>query len=215
MTRKLAKKNGNDIPKSILITSSNRGEGKTTAAACLAITLAKHYGRRVALVDCDLRKPRGHMLMEVSQRPGLADALERGNLLGSDIRATALDNLFVVPSGTRRDEPTWLLESLPDSRVMAELLGSFDHVILDTAPNVAVPDALLLSCGVDAVVIVLRAGTTPREVIIRGVQMQLDEKENVVGLVVNNLDRVLPYYYDYKYYGYGASEAEDSNPPRE
>jgi len=202
LTRKLAKSNGGDIPKSILVTSSNRGEGKTTAAACLAITLAKHYGRRVALVDCDLRKPRGHMLMEVAQRPGLTDALERGNLLGSDIRSTSLENLFVVPSGSRRDEPTWLLESLPQSRVMAELLGSFDHVVLDTAPNVAVPDSLLLSADVDGVVMVLRAGVTPREVIIRGVQLQLEEKENVVGLVVNNLERVLPYYYDYRYYGY-------------
>ena len=215
LTRKLSKTNGGDIPKSILITSSNRGEGKTTAAACLAITLAKHYGRRVALVDCDLRKPRIHRLMEVTQRPGLSDALERGNLLGSDMRATALDNLFIVPSGTRRNEPTWLLESFPDSRVMAELLGSFDHVIFDTAPNVAVPDALLLSGGVDGVVMVLKAGATPREVIIRGVQLQLEEKENMLGLIVNNLERVLPYYYDYRYYGYGASESEPTDESEE
>ncbi len=211
LARRLAKKNGGDIPKSILVTSSNRGEGKTTAAACLAITLAKHYGHRVALVDCDLRKPRLHMLMEVAQRPGLTDALERGNLLGSDMRATALDNLFVVPSGTRHSEPTWLLESLPGSRVMSELLGSFDHVILDTAPNVAVPDALLLSSEVDGVIMVLRAGATPREVVMRGVQLQLEEKENVLGLIVNNLERVLPYYYDYRYYGYGASESEPTD----
>jgi len=211
LARKLAKKNGGDIPKSILVTSSNRGEGKTTAAACLAITLAKHYGHRVALVDCDLRKPRVHMLMEVEQRPGLTDALERGNLLGSDMRATALNNLFIVPSGTRRSEPTWLLESFPDSRVMSELLGSFDHVILDTAPNVAVPDALLLSAEVDGVIMVLRAGATPREVIMRGVQLQLEEKENVLGFIVNNLERVLPYYYDYRYYGYGASESEPAD----
>jgi len=208
LTRKLAKSNGGEIPRSILVTSSNRGEGKTTAAACLAITLAKHYGKRVALVDCDLRKPRTHMLMEVAQRPGLTDALERGNLLGSDIRATSLENLFVVPSGSRRDEPTWILESLPDSRVMAELLGSFDHVVLDTAPNVAVPDSLLLSGAVDGVVMVLRAGITPREVIVRGVQLQLEEKENVLGLIVNNLERVLPYYYDYRYYGYSSTEVE-------
>jgi receptor protein-tyrosine kinase len=124
------------------------------------------------------------------------------------MRATSLDNLFVVPSGTRRHEPTWILESLPDSRVMTDLLGSFDHVILDTAPNVAVPDALLLSGSVDGVIMVLRAGATPREVVLRGVQLQLEEKENVLGIVVNNLERVLPYYYDYRYYGYGASESE-------
>lgn len=215
LARKLAKSKGGEIPKSILVTSSNRGEGKTTVAACLAITLAKHYNRRVALVDCDLRKPRVHMLMEVAQRPGLADALQRGNLLGSDIRATSLNTLFIVPSGTGRDEPTWLLESLSGSRVMSELLGSFDHVIFDTAPNVAVPDALVLSSEVDGVIIVLRAGATPREVILRGVQLQLEEKENVLGLVVNDLERVLPYYYDYRYYGYGASESEQKTEPEE
>ncbi len=215
LARKLAKSNGGGIPRSILVTSSNRGEGKTTVAACLAITLAKHYKRRVALVDCDLRKPRVHMLMEVAQRPGLADALQRGNLLGSDIRATSLDTLFIVPSGTRRDEPTWLLESLSGSRVMTELLGSFDHVIFDTAPNVAVPDALVLASEVDGVIMVLRAGATPREVIVRGVQLQLEEKDNVLGLVVNNLERVLPYYYDYRYYGYGTSESEQKTEPEE
>ncbi len=67
---KLAKKFHGEIPKAILVTSSHRGEGKTTSAACLAITLAKHYGKKTVLVDCDLRKPRTHLLMEVPSAPG-------------------------------------------------------------------------------------------------------------------------------------------------
>lgn len=212
LARKLGHRCGGEIPASVLVTSSNRGEGKTTAAACLAITLAKHYGRRTVLVDADLRKPRIHQLLEVPREPGLSDALERGHLLGSDLKPTALSNLHVLPCGTRRDQPTWLLESMPNSRVMEELLSQFDHVVIDTAPNVAVPDAVLLGGSVDGVVMVLRAGVTPREVVVRGIELQLEETNNILGLVVNNLARVLPYYYDYKYYRYDRQEpAEDAD----
>jgi capsular exopolysaccharide synthesis family protein len=190
------------------MTSAHRGEGKTTSAACFAITLAKHYDKKTVLVDCDLRKPRTHLLMEVPSAPGISDALERGHLLGTDIMATALPNLFVLPCGAKRDRATWLLESLPGSRVMSELLARFDHVILDTAPNVAVPDALLLAAAVDVVIMVVKAGVTPKEVVVRGLAMQQEDKPNVVGLIVNNLERVLPYYYDYKYYGYATAGSD-------
>jgi len=213
VARKIAKKHHGEIPRAILVTSANRGEGKTTAAACLAITLAKHYDRRTVLVDCDLRKPRGHHLMEVPSAPGISDALERGHLLGLDLKATTLPNLFVLPCGATRERATWVLESLPGSRVMTELLARFDHVILDTAPNVAVPDALLLGAAVDVVIMVVKAGVTPKEVVVRGLSLQQEDSPNVVGLIVNNLERVLPYYYDYKYYGYAnaGSEAETNH----
>ncbi len=208
LARKLGKNEAGEIPKTILVTSSNRGEGKTTVATCLAITLAKHYNRRTILVDCDLRKPRIHRLLGVTQTPGLTEALERGNLLGTDIKSTDLHNLSVLPCGSYREHPTWLLESFPQSRIMAELIANFDHVILDTAPNLPVPDAILLGGEVDGVLLVLKAGTTPREVAKRGVQLQLEEEENVLGLIVNNIDRVLPYYYDYRYYGYETQDEE-------
>lgn len=206
MARKLAKRNDGVVPKTILVTSSHRGEGKTTAAACLAATLAKHSKRRVVLVDADLRKPRLHRLLRVERQPGLSGAIERGNLLGTDIKATSLPNLFVLPCGSRRDEPTWLLESLSGSRVMEELRAGFDHVVIDSAPNVAVPDSVLLGRDADAVIMVVRAGTTPREVVMRGLELQLEERANVFGFIVNNLERVLPYYYDYKYYHMERSE---------
>ncbi|MBD3366636.1 MAG: hypothetical protein GF405_00510 [Candidatus Eisenbacteria bacterium] len=215
MARKLKSKNGGDIPRSILVTSAYRGEGKTTVAACLAATLAKHYGRSTVIVDCDLRKPRVHRILAVERKPGISDALERGNLLGSDVKPTVFPNLFVVPCGTRHEQPTWLLEAFPGSRVMTELLERFDHVIVDTAPNVAVPDALLIGAELDAVVFVLKAGVTPREVVSRGVELQSEENGNIVGFVVNNIERVLPYYYDYKYYGYGPSGEDDADEPRQ
>jgi len=215
LARKLAHRFGGEIPSSILVTSSHRGEGKTTSAACLAITLAKHYEKRTVLVDADLRKPRVHQLLEVPREPGLSDALERGHLLGSDLKPTALENLYVLPCGTRRDQPTWLLESMPGSRVLEELVSRFDHVVLDTAPNVPVPDAILIGSSVDAVVMVLRAGVTPREVVSRGLELQLEESANVLGLIVNNLARVLPYYYDYKYYRYEGQDSSEETADRD
>jgi Mrp family chromosome partitioning ATPase len=89
---------------------------------------------------------------------------------------------------------------------MAELVASFDHVVIDTAPNIPVPDAVVLSGRVDGVLLVVKAGATPREIVKRGVELQLEESDNLLGLVVNNIERVLPYYYDYHYYGRGYTE---------
>jgi succinoglycan biosynthesis transport protein ExoP len=209
LARKLAKVGKGSLPRSILVTSAHRGEGKTTTAACLSIVLAQRYGKKTVLVDCDLRKPRVHQIMEVEQRPGLSDALERGNLLGTDLKPTALPSLTILPCGTRRDRQTGVLEWFAGSRVMEELLARFDVVVIDSAPNVAVPDAILIGSQVDCVVMVVKAGETPREVVKRGLQLQVEERANVVGLVVNNFERVLPYYYDYKYYHSGPSEEEE------
>ncbi len=214
LTRKIAR-SGHGAPKSILVTSTNRGEGKTTTAASLAITLARHHAGTTVLIDCDLRKPRIHRVMEVDNSTGLSNALLRGNLEESDVKATALPNLFVLPAGSEREEPTRLVETFPDSRLMSELLSRFDHVIIDSAPNVAVPDALFIGARADAVVLVVKAGATPREVVIRGLELQRDEKDNVIGVVVNNFEHVLPYYYDYKYYGYSRSSTEEARGERD
>jgi Mrp family chromosome partitioning ATPase len=88
-------------------------------------------------------------------------------------------------------------------------------VVIDTAPNVPVPDAILIGSSVDAVVVVIRAGVTPREVVSRGLELQLEENSNVLGLVVNNLARVLPYYYDYKYYRYEGQEPHEETDRRD
>ncbi len=209
LTRKLAK-GGRSVPRSILVTSSNRGEGKTTTAASLAITLARHHAGRTILVDCDLRKPRMHRVMQVDNSSGLSDAIDRGNLADGDIKPTALPSLDVLPAGSLRQDVTRVVESFPESRVMSELLSEYDHVVIDTAPNVAVPDALFIGGRVDAVVMVLKAGVTPREVVLRGLELQREEKDNVIGIVVNNFEHVLPYYYDYKYYGYGSTSSEEN-----
>jgi len=214
LTRKIAR-SGHGAPKSILVTSTNRGEGKTTTAASLAITLARHHAGTTVLVDCDLRKPRIHRVMEVDNTTGLSNALQRGNLEEGDVKTTELPNLFVLPAGSERDEPTRLVETFPDSRLMSELLSRYDHVVIDTAPNVAVPDALFVGARVDAVVLVVKAGVTPREVVTRGLELQRDERDNVIGVVVNNFEHVLPYYYDYKYYGYSRSSTEEARGERD
>ncbi len=98
---------------------------------------------------------------------------------------------------------------------MSELLSRYDHVIIDSAPNVAVPDALFVGARTDAVVLVVKAGVTPREVVTRGLELQRDERDNVIGVVVNNFEHVLPYYYDYKYYGYSRSSTEEARGERD
>jgi capsular exopolysaccharide synthesis family protein len=186
----------------VLVTSARRGEGKTTTSACLAQAAAMHSKKRVAVVDCDLRKPRLHQLFGVSPRVGLADALTSLLPLSSVMKATTLSNLRLVTSGRGIGVPTGLFESSVFKDVIGELRANFDLVIIDTAPVLPVPDAFLISGHCDGVLLVVMAGRTPLEVVARAGALMNEGGSNVLGAVINNADQVLPYYYDYDYYGY-------------
>ncbi|MCX5799845.1 MAG: CpsD/CapB family tyrosine-protein kinase [Candidatus Eisenbacteria bacterium] len=187
----------------ILITSARRGEGKTTTSACLAQVAATHSKKKVVVVDCDLRKPRLHNLFGVSQRVGLADALTSLLPLSSVVKNTELSNLKLVTSGRGIGVPTALFESSVFKDIIGELRANFDLVILDTAPVLPVSDAFLISGHCDGVLLVVMAGRTPVEVVARAGSLLSEGGANVLGAVINNADEVLPYYYDYHYYGYG------------
>jgi len=186
----------------VLVTSARRGEGKTTTSACLAQVAAMHSKKKVVVVDCDLRKPRLHSLFGVSQRVGLADALTSLLPLSSVVKNTELSNLRLVTSGRGIGVPTTLFESSVFKDIVGELRANFDFVILDTAPVLPVSDAFVISGHCDGVLLVVMAGRTPMEVIARAGSLLHEGGANVLGAVINNADEVLPYYYDYHYYGY-------------
>jgi len=186
----------------ILVTSARRGEGKTTTSACLAQVAAAHSKKKVVVVDCDLRKPRLHHLFGVSQRVGLADALTSLVPLSSIVKNTELSNLRLVTSGRGIGVPTGLFESSVFKDIIGELRANFDFVIVDTAPVLPVSDAFLISGHCDGVLLVVMAGRTPVEVVARAGSLLSEGGANLLGAVINNADEVLPYYYDYDYYGY-------------
>ena len=195
--------------RSFLITSSNRGEGKSTIASHLALTVARFRGKKSLIVDADLRRPRLHRIFDVPKEPGLLECLE-GKIDPMDaIQDTKVENLKVIPSGGKISSPAHLFEGDTLSEIIEKIRFYYDIVIIDSAPVIPVSDPMLIANEVDGVILVLLAGKTPRNVAIRAKNILIDGNATILGVVVNNLSEVLPYYYDYKYYGY--KESEHSN----
>ncbi len=192
----------------LLVTSARRGEGKTTTSAFLAQSAAVHSDKKVVVVDCDLRRPRLHEVFGVSQRTGMSDVLGTLVPLGSVIKSTELPNLKLITSGRVIGVPTALFESSTFKATVAELRANFDLVIIDSAPVLPVADAFFISANCDGVLLVVMAGRTPVEVVARAGELLSEGGANLLGAVINNVEEVLPYYYDYQYYGYKEGEDE-------
>ncbi len=190
--------------RSVMVTSARRGEGKSTTAAALALALARELPReRIILVDLDTRKPvLGAMFG--SEGDSRVSPIER-RFEESALFQLPLPNLrlcILTPGGSGPDE----LVTADNLRwLMSELRAHADRVVIDSPPNLPVPDALIIGPEVDTVLFVVSAGSTPRETVIRAVELQRQFSDNLAGVVMNNRLEVLPYYYHPSHYGYGYS----------
>lgn len=187
----------------VVVTSSAPGEGKTTTAANLAAAFAQH-GLRVLLVDCDLRKGRLHAMFGVPREPGLTHLVLGYSTPEQAIRATPVEGLFVLTSGTLPPNPSELLGSPQMRETLARLDGQFDVVILDTPPLTAAADAAILGTGADGVLFVVRAGQTERGAARQSIQQLVKLGARVLGAVINDPDDVVARYeenYSTEYYG--------------
>lgn len=193
---------GRNPKRSFLITSANRGEGKSTVASHLALTVARFRGKKSLIVDADLRRPKLHDIFNVPKEPGLYECLN-GEIDPLDaVKDTPIDNLKVIPAGRRVKSPAHLFEGDVMTELFEKIKFYYDIVIVDSAPIIPVSDPMLISSVLDGVILVLLAGRTPRNVSMRAKNILLDANANLLGVVVNNMSEVLPYYYDYRYYGY-------------
>lgn len=195
--------------KSFMITSANRGEGKSTVASHLALTVARFKDKKSLIVDADLRRPRIHQVFDVPKAPGLFECLQDNVDPLEVVKDTKIENLKVIPSGKTIRSPAHLFEREVLSEIFEKIKFYYDIVIVDSAPVVPVSDPMLISGAVDGVVLVLLAGRTPQSVATRAKNILMNANANIIGAVVNNLSEVLPYYYDYKYYGF-IDDQEDS-----
>ena len=187
--------------KSYLITSSRRGEGKSTITSYLAVTIAQFAHRKVLIVDADLRRPRVHTIFGLRNAGGLMECLSGEQEPLSMIKKTELENLDVITAGGTTNEPSRLLETESLSEFFEKVKFYYDIVLVDSAPVLAVSDTLFLGVEVEAALLVVLAGVTPSEVVVRARDALKDANVNLIGVLVNNVSEVLPYYYDYKYYG--------------
>ena len=207
---KLAKLRGRSMPQSLLVTSSTRGEGKTTTTACLAITLARELRQKVLVVDFDLRSPALHRALGLpSSSWGLAQMLHQRQFDERFVRATVLPDLEFLPAGKSDRPPSELIETEAVEWFVQEACRRYPLVIIDSAPNLAVPDPLILGRAVEGVIYVIKAGSTVRKAAEYGVRVQREAKDNVLGVFLNDAGEVLPHYYGYRhnYYGYGNEAA--------
>jgi len=191
----------------LMVTSSMRGEGKTTIASRLAISLARRKKKKVLLVDADLRRPQIHRLFGFNRQNGLAEILEGDLTVQAACKSTTADNLKVITGGKITRNPSKLFENDRFTELMERFKADYDIIILDFPPTIPVSDPEVVGRMVDAVLFVFMAGKTPREVGQRGISILERAEANILGVVVNDLSEVLPYHYRYKYYKYYNSKS--------
>ncbi|MGH9903765.1 MAG: polysaccharide biosynthesis tyrosine autokinase, partial [Pyrinomonadaceae bacterium] len=197
-------------PKTILVTSSQPSEGKTTTAVNTAIMLAQ-TGAEVLLLDCDLRRPRIHANFGVPNTRGLTSYLSGEKDLGSLILSyDKLPNLKLMPAGPVPPNPAELLGSAEMRRLLNSLAEQYTHVVIDSPPAISFTDASILSTMVDGVILVVQAGRSSRAVARRAKQQLIDVGANIFGVVLNNVKFESPdyYYYGSYYASYYANEDE-------
>lgn len=188
---------GDEQLRSVAVTSVGPGEGKTVTAVNLAISFA-HKGMTVVLVDCDVRRPRVHTVLDLPRAPGLADLLSPQSSyflrVPRVLKKTPLMNLSVIPCGSTPLDALELFEGAPIRRLLADLNDRFDIVILDTPPVLAAADTAIVGQLVDGAVIVIRAGKTDREEAQRAYAQLTLAKVQVLGAIFNDPDgKYTPY----------------------
>ncbi len=192
--------------RTILITSSGPGEGKTTTATSLAEIMADG-GNRVLLVDADMRRPRLHNAFGVQSEPGLSSLILGEGRIETVVRATSIEKLFVLTCGPIPPNPAELLHTDGFKEILSAASQRFDRVIIDSPPAGVVADAVVISTQVDGTLVVLKSASTSRDAVARTLHTLANVNARVFGAVLNDLDlsdqkyAKYPYYHGYGYYG--------------
>jgi capsular exopolysaccharide synthesis family protein len=190
-------------PKVIMVTSAGASEGKTVTSVNLASSLAEG-GARVLLVDVDLRRPRCHHVLQVTNERGLSSFLAGQAELESVVQPVEGTSLSFVPAGATPPNPAELVGSARMRDAVEQLRDRYDFVILDSPPVLPVTDAVVLGREADGVMLVVKGYDTPRELVRRARDQLLQASVHLLGAVVNNVDLNWGDHYFYnRYYGYG------------
>lgn len=191
--------NGNQ--KTIMVTSSMPGEGKSFTSANLATAFAQN-GSKVLLVDCDMRKGRINKIFNQGNNKGLSnlliDSVEKN--YKKYIKKTDIKNLSIIPSGIVPPNPSELLNSEANKQLIEILKQEYDYIIFDSVPVNGLPDALIMANLIDKVLIVCAQGVTPMDILQKTKTSLTNVKANIAGVVVNKTKNKINKYYGH-YYG--------------
>jgi polysaccharide biosynthesis transport protein len=185
----------------LLVTSSDSSEGKTTVAVNLSVVLAQG-GNRVTLIDADMRHPSIHKRLDNPNRAGLSSLFVQGNeTLNGSVQKTRIENLALVTAGDMPPNPSELLGSQKMNQILTQLKGISDILIIDSPPIMAVTDAAILGPKVDGVLLIVEPGKTRLAAARHTVEQMQRVGANLLGVVLNNLDMGSARY-GYRYYYY-------------
>lgn len=189
--------------KTIIVTSPLAGEGKSSLVSNLGVSLAQ-ANKRVVIVDADLRRPKQHRIFSIAPPdPGLSEYISSHVEVPNLVVPTKFPNLFIVGSGRRPEDPIGILTSDKINQLVAQLKRSFDYVLLDTPPLLAVADTIAMGPLAEGMILVVRAGQTPIPALKQAAQKLELHKIKCLGVVLNDVDIVeQDGYYALQYYSY-------------
>ena len=188
--------------KILVITSADSREGKTLTALNMSIMVAQ-MGKRVLVIDMDLRRGRLHRSLGLDREPGVTDVLRESGSLKDIIQPARIENLYVAPSGSGIDDSAELLQSSDIVQLLVDVQDDYDYIIIDTSPVLRVTDTVILSTqGIGQVLYVARVNHTPKPMIRYSLDMLKDA--NILGLVMNSIEmhKISSLYYAYQYPNY-------------
>ena len=187
--------------RSIMVTSSLPGEGKSFVAANLAVSIAQNIHEHVLIVDCDLRIPSIHKRFGFGKVPGLSEYLSSRAPIESLMLKTKIDKLSLLPAGELPDNPSELLSSQAMFDFLKEVKDRYSdrYIIIDSPPPKLAAETYAISRQVEGILLVVKHGGTPRKMVAELVKTL--GKEKILGVVFNNLDMRLSNYFSYKKYG--------------
>lgn len=201
----------NNALKSVLFTSSEPSEGKSTVSNNMAVTWADQ-GMRVVLIDSDLRRPTVHKTFDVSNRLGLTNYLSGNASLEEVIQPTMVSNLYIITSGPIPPNPAELLGGDRVDSLIRDLNDKYDLLILDAPPVNTVTDAQLLAAKADGTILVVPQGIADKNGVRRAKQLLETVHANILGAIMNRVTaQKSEGYYGGSYYGgyYGAEKKND------
>lgn len=194
----------------LLLTSSGPGEGKSTTSANLAITMAQ-MGKKVLLIDCDLRKPVQHKVFDISNVRGLTTLLVDSSQSFEEIaQDVGISGLKVITSGPIPPNPAELVGSKRMSTLISEFRQAYEMIIFDTPPAISVTDSAILAREVDGVLLVVSMGQAETEMVKKAATIIRNVNGKLVGVIMNRVKYERGYEYYYYYYSSGEKHAKTS-----
>jgi exopolysaccharide/PEP-CTERM locus tyrosine autokinase len=188
-------------PRSIMVTSAVPGEGKSFVAANLAVNMAQNIEDNVLLMDCDLRRPSMHKMFGLGRVKGLSEHLANGNKIPDLLIKTGFGKLSILSSGAPPHNPSEVLSSTKMAKLLDELKTRYQdrYLIIESPPPMLAPETSAIAKQVDAIIVVVKFGSTPMD----AVEELIDNlgKEKIIGAVINRFDARTSRYYGYRKYG--------------